>query len=353
MLVDVAETPIFNKVVIKGTLKFNQAQPSTVFKAKTIYVDGGQLLAGTPTTPFTKLLEIQLFGGKNDMSLIVDSYVQAGNKQLVTTGEIGLYGVVPTVSKTKLQAFAEVGATTIDVVHSTGWAVGSDIVITSTGSSYYEQEYKKITGISGNTITLDSALAYDHYGDTSRITGINGDLDMRATVALMTRNIQVVGVQDQGTHGTHLLVAGSRIMDPATKKNKIRIGFASLIAVQFINAGQEDSFNAAVNFQYTDLNATIPETRILHSTFDRPMGMCIYTKFSKNITVIDNILTGCHKYGVAAFETVTMVKINNNLITGMKIRPSVKKLGNYEYTAGISVEAAQPGMQVEVRDNVA
>lgn len=111
MVMDVAETPIFNNILIKGTLKFNQAQPTSILKARTIYVDNGKLLAGTPTAPFTKQLEIQLFGGVNDISLMVDTYVQAGNKLIVTTGEIGLYGVVPTITKTKLNAFADLGAT--------------------------------------------------------------------------------------------------------------------------------------------------------------------------------------------------------------------------------------------------
>jgi hypothetical protein len=129
-------------------------------------------------------------------------------------------------------------------------------------------------------------------------------------------------------------------MDPATQKYKIRVGWATLQAVQFINAGQQDSFNAAVNFQYTDLNATIPMTSILHSTFQTSMGMCVYSRFSKNITIFDNIFTECHKYGVAAFETVDLVKINNNLFTGVKIRPSIKNMGKYDYTAAISLENA-------------
>lgn len=136
----------------------------------------------------------------------------------------------------------------------------------------------------------------------------------------------------------HLLVAGSRIMDKATRKNKVRIGWATLQAVQFINAGQQDSYNAAVNFQYTDLNATIPETQIHHSTFTTSLGMCVYSKFSKNISIIDNIFTECRKYGVAAFETVTLVKINNNLFTGIKMRPTIKATGGYDYTAALSLE---------------
>jgi hypothetical protein len=37
-------------------------------------------------------------------------------------------------------------------------------------------------------------LKYDHYGDNNKISTMNGDMDMRATVAVMDRNIQIIGV---------------------------------------------------------------------------------------------------------------------------------------------------------------
>jgi len=37
-------------------------------------------------------------------------------------------------------------------------------------------------------------LKYDHYGDDSKVSSNNGDMDMRATVAVMDRNIQIIGV---------------------------------------------------------------------------------------------------------------------------------------------------------------
>jgi len=35
-------------------------------------------------------------------------------------------------------------------------------------------------------------LKYDHYGDDSKVSSNNGDMDMRATVAVMDRNIQII-----------------------------------------------------------------------------------------------------------------------------------------------------------------
>lgn len=53
-----------------------------------------------------------------------------------------------------------------------------------------------ISGITGNTINLASALLYDHYGDPGRVATINGDMDMRSTVAVLDRNIKIIGSGD-------------------------------------------------------------------------------------------------------------------------------------------------------------
>lgn len=136
---------------------------------------------------------------------------------MIVTGQLGLYGIVPQITMTRLADYADKGTTTLTVTDTSGWAVGSTIVITSTAESYFEDEYHVISAISGKTITISSPLVYDHYGSASRISSINGDLDMRATVGLLDRNIQIKSV---GSYGSSVIIAGSRIKDPATKEVK-------------------------------------------------------------------------------------------------------------------------------------
>ena len=71
--------------------------------------------------------------------------------------------------------------------------------------------------ISGYTLTLNKSLQFDHYGNSSYLQTMNGGMDMRATVALLDRNIKFIGVQDQGEWGASILIAGSRVMNMATK----------------------------------------------------------------------------------------------------------------------------------------
>ena len=84
------------------------------------------------------------------------------------------------------------------------------------------------------------------------------------------------------------------------------------------------SNNSAIGFQYTNINGTNNKSLIYKSTFLNSKGMCIFIGNSMNITVDSNVFTGCRKYGVAAFLNTNYIKINNNLFTGLIMRPKLK-----------------------------
>lgn len=113
------------------------------------------------------------------------------NKNLIVTGRLALYGPIPKITKTKLEAYADKGDTKLTVTDATGWKVGDTVVITASAESYFEDEYKVIESVADKVITLTQALAHDHYGNASCIQSINGVLDMRASVGLISRDIKV------------------------------------------------------------------------------------------------------------------------------------------------------------------
>lgn len=102
MTLDIAQTPIFNSLTIKGILNFDSSKPLIQLNSKSIYVSTGKLLAGTATVPYLNIIQIQLYGGIYDQSLLIDNYVNVQNKVLVTTGEVSLYGNAPNIVVTKL-----------------------------------------------------------------------------------------------------------------------------------------------------------------------------------------------------------------------------------------------------------
>ena len=132
-----------------------------------------------------------MFGNRNSDYLIVDSDVEAGNKVLVVTGILELIGIVPTNVQTRLLASIKTGDVSIDVENKNGWKVGDELMISPTESNTKEFEKVKIKSISGNTIELESAIKYFHYGSSNTIKTHQGILDMRAKIAHLSRNIQI------------------------------------------------------------------------------------------------------------------------------------------------------------------
>ena len=93
------------------------------------------------------------------------------------------------------------------------WEEGDQIVIASTSYDYREEEVRTITKVDKSdddattTLTLDYPLEYRHYGQVEEYgkagaatnPGQVRKIDMRAEVALLSRNIKITGLAEQDT----------------------------------------------------------------------------------------------------------------------------------------------------------
>lgn len=114
----------------------------------------------------------------NSPNCIIDSFASVGNKVIAVTGRLELFGTPVATKYTRLIANAKPGDTTIQVATAIGWVIGDEIAIGPSNKISSEGEKFKITLINGNTITLNEAIKYFHYGDpkqtaTTDSTGIN------------------------------------------------------------------------------------------------------------------------------------------------------------------------------------
>ncbi len=134
------------------------------------------------------------------------------------------------LSFTKLSQTAEAGSTTIVVENviernfdrttsaasdgSLNWEVGDEIVIAASGFSYKGEDVRTITRVQnlGSTtrLTLNRATTHRHYGERERYgrnlrpgsrpaSGRPNVIDLRAEVALISRNILIKGLDAQDT----------------------------------------------------------------------------------------------------------------------------------------------------------
>lgn len=86
------ESPIYQLVRVNGKLSFKEDM-DLHFRAKHIFVRGGEMALGTPEAPLTNSVTITLVGEKNAETIVYDNAVEAGNKVIAVTGKFSAYGI--------------------------------------------------------------------------------------------------------------------------------------------------------------------------------------------------------------------------------------------------------------------
>mmetsp|Transcript_37444 Transcript_37444/g.45615 ORF Transcript_37444/g.45615 Transcript_37444/m.45615 type:complete len:127 (+) Transcript_37444:211-591(+) len=73
------------------------------------------------------------------------------------------------------------------------WEVGDIIMVTSTNYNQWEAELKTLTRVEVNgentILSIDSAFKHTHHGGVETLGSIGDTLEIRAEVALMSRNV--------------------------------------------------------------------------------------------------------------------------------------------------------------------
>ena len=140
-------------------------------------------------------------------------------------------------SWTQLETTATAGSNQLVLQDVSGWEVGDKIAIASTSTEWEEAEEFTILAVSadGKTITLDSDLAFTHLGITESYDNGQGgedhrewDVEMRAEVALLSRNVTIQGDADSVDDG---FGGHTMIMDGAEQH---------IQGAEFYRMGQED-----------------------------------------------------------------------------------------------------------------
>jgi hypothetical protein len=168
-----------------------------------------------------------------------------------------------------------------------------------------------ISAITGGTITFSAALAYDHYGSASpTVSNEYGTLDMRAGVALLTRNIVIRGDDSNGERwGCRVLVYGMRDSDIVMK------GSVDLDSVEIRHCGQKNTASAGLMFQSTWAGT---ESRIRNSALHSCVGYCLSLQTASNLTIFSNVLYFAEKYLVYSGEVMDLTFSDNLLIHAQK-----------------------------------
>ncbi len=194
-------TPALHGLNIDGTLSFSD--DADLELTTEWIVLRGELRAGAEGAPHTRNATITLTDNVPDENIL-----GMGDRGIMIVGGVlSLHGDREN-AWTKLARTAEAGSTEIDVLNASGWRVGDEIVLASTDFDPRQAETRRISAISGNTLTLDRPLEYMHFGE------ITFGVDQRGEVGLLTRNVRVQASEDaeDSYFGGHIMaMAGSEM----------------------------------------------------------------------------------------------------------------------------------------------
>ena len=213
----------YEGIIIEGDFVVEDSADIELITDWVLVLDGGSFQVGSEANPFTHEFTLTLEGDDPNFDLVVADYLP-GNATVVSDNNAYLMarGAGSTIqihgddaakeSWTQLSQTAQAGETVLHLDEATGWEVGDRVAIASTDFDLNQAEDFTITAVAngGQTITLDAPLQYMHYGEIE--TYSNGDrswdLDMRAEVALLTRDVTIQGDADSAInrYGGHTMV---------------------------------------------------------------------------------------------------------------------------------------------------
>ena len=194
-------------LVVQGTLEFDRVDLN--MDANYIFVMGGSFIVGTEQDPFLQKAVITLHGSPVSQEIPV-----YGAKTLSCRFcTLDLHGKPLLGDRThvKLARTAPQGGSELWLMEPVDWDVDSQIAITSTAANGTFEEFDTvaITAVTngGYRLQLAAPLLWSHLGETRYLAG-NHQVDFRANVALLSRNVVVQGdyLSRLDKHGCHIML---------------------------------------------------------------------------------------------------------------------------------------------------
>ncbi len=162
-----------------------------------------------------------------------------GSKAIGVFGSLEMHGLPRDVYWTRLNKTVEAGATVLELEHVVegDWKEGDEIVIASTTFEARQAERMPIDSVSGNKVTLKTALMYKHTSHLETLPD-GRQYKMAAEVGLLTRNIKIEGADyPEGSIPTQDF--GCRVIVSKTMANGFEyVGKAKIANVEFKHCGQ-------------------------------------------------------------------------------------------------------------------
>jgi hypothetical protein len=112
MILDIENPPKFHTMNINGILIFSD-EMDIHLQCINMWVRAGELHIGNETHPHQHMAQITLLGEKEADSLVFDNAIESGNKVIVNTNLIKMFGKSRTINLARLHETVNKGDTQI------------------------------------------------------------------------------------------------------------------------------------------------------------------------------------------------------------------------------------------------
>lgn len=235
MILDVENPPKFHTIKVNGVLIFSD-EIDIHLQAINIYVRAGELHIGNETHPHQHNAQITLLGEKEADTIVFDNGIEAGNKILINTNLVKMFGKSRTKNLARLHAEANKGDTEIYVETDLDLVDGDMIALVATSLKFDASENQVVDSYDSETgkIILKESVQFHHFGQAESTAAQYNGVDIRGEVLILSRNIRVVG-EDIWSWGGQIVTSDTVEFDLETSELKTRTGQMFMDNVEVYN----------------------------------------------------------------------------------------------------------------------
>lgn len=229
---------------------------------------------------------------------MIDDLVEVGNKVIANTGNFTLRGNPPASTSSRLTVALNKGDLTLTVADASGWVAGDEIAVAATQNERTEDETFIIASVADNVVTLTTAAKYYHYG-ASALTlsetwgSFTQELDLRAQVLHLTRNIKITGevITGELAWGCRVLTynwivetdASGEVLDE-NLQTRLR-GIVTWDGVEMSGCGQANTVRGALDFTKATADSKAIVSTVKNTAIHNCPGYCSNIEESADISI--------------------------------------------------------------------
>jgi len=237
--------------------------------------------------------------------MVYDNAIEAGNKLIANVGLVSMWGKPRKFQYTRLKAPVFKGDKEFFIEAGLEIVKGDELALAPTSYAYEASDQvlvESYDNATGKVTTLTGLTTYHWGAPVSTGSKYNG-VDIRGEVALLSRNIKVVG-EDKESWGGQIVTSDTIEADLTVRQGQIFLDH-----VEVYNASQANTEKTAVRFE----GATGKYSSVTNCALHNGLAWGLLVKESANILIKNNVLFRFRPISVSV-QTSRNITLDHNIV---------------------------------------